>query len=138
MISMAFCAFVASEVKEPAAGVPKPIFPGVAHEVAGSTVLVHVVPLEVRTFPLVLGATVSGAPVPLPRRTLLVASVVEPVPPLATATTPVTLPAVVAVVALPLKFAVMVPAAKLLALSRITMAEAVFAAVAAFAKSSAP
>jgi hypothetical protein len=47
-------------------------------------VLDQVVPLLVRTFPLLLGATTCNAPVPLPSSTLLAASVVDPVPPLAT------------------------------------------------------
>jgi hypothetical protein len=60
-------------------------------------------------------------------------AVVVPEPPLAIATVPVTLfavVAVVAVVALPLKAAVMVPAVKLPEASRATIAFAVFALVA--------
>ena len=49
----------------------------------GNAVLCHVVPFEVRTLPLVPGATACRALVPLPRRTLLAARVVAPVPPLA-------------------------------------------------------
>jgi hypothetical protein len=49
----------------------------------------HVVPLEVRTLPEVPGATVCGAEVPLPSRTLLDVSDVAPVPPLATDKVPV-------------------------------------------------
>ena len=44
----------------------------------------QVVPSEVSTFPLVLGATKVGADVPLPRMTLLAVRVVRLVPPLAT------------------------------------------------------
>ena len=55
---------------------------------AGNAVLCHVVPLEVRTLPLDPGATACSALVPLPRRTLFAASVVAPVPPLATDTVP--------------------------------------------------
>ena len=54
----------------------------------GSAVLCHVVPFEVRTLPLVPGATVWTALVPLPRITLLATSVVAPVPPLATVSVP--------------------------------------------------
>jgi hypothetical protein len=50
----------------------------------------HVDPLEVKTLPEVPGATVCGADVPLPSRTLLAVSVVAPVPPLATGRVPVT------------------------------------------------
>jgi len=42
------------------------------------------VPLEVNTFPDVPGATVCGAEVPLPKRTLLAVNVAAPVPPWAT------------------------------------------------------
>ena len=45
--------------------------------------LVHVVPLEVSTFPVVPGATASRAPVPLPSNTLLDVNVANPVPPCA-------------------------------------------------------
>jgi hypothetical protein len=45
------------------------------------TTLVHVVPLEVKTLPDVLGATKLGADVPLPNMTLLAVSVVRLVPP---------------------------------------------------------
>jgi hypothetical protein len=51
---------------------------------------VHVVPLEVKTFPVVPGATKLTAEVPLPRITLLDVKVVAPVPPLATGSVPVT------------------------------------------------
>ena len=47
-------------------------------------------PFEVSRFPLAPGATVCGALVPLPRRTLFAVSVVAPVPPLATGSVPVT------------------------------------------------
>jgi hypothetical protein len=47
-------------------------------------------PLEVKTLPEVPGATVCGAEVPLPSRTLLAVSDVAPVPPLATGRVPVT------------------------------------------------
>ena len=67
---------------------------------------------------------------PLPSKTLLAVRDVEPVPPLATATVPETFVAVVAVVALPDKAAVIVPALKLPEPSRATMAPAVFALVA--------
>ena len=50
--------------------------------------LVHVVPLDVRTLPLVLGATACNAPVPFPSRTLLAVNDVAPVPPLATPRVP--------------------------------------------------
>jgi len=51
---------------------------------AAGAVDCHVVPLLVRTFPLVLGATNKGADVPLPSMTLLAVRVVRLVPPLAT------------------------------------------------------
>tara|TARA_R110002126_G_scaffold77034_1_gene192261 strand:- start:67 stop:858 length:792 start_codon:yes stop_codon:yes gene_type:complete len=57
---------------------------------AAGVVDCHVDPLEVKTLPEVLGATVCGADVPLPSRTLLAVSVVAPVPPLATGRVPVT------------------------------------------------
>ena len=47
-------------------------------------------PLEVRTLPLVPGATACNAEVPLPSKTLLAVNVVEPVPPFATPNVPVT------------------------------------------------
>jgi hypothetical protein len=56
--------------------------------------LVHVVPFDVSTLPDVLGATNATADVPLPKITLFAVSVVAPVPPLATATVPVTFAAV--------------------------------------------
>ena len=65
------------------------------------------VPSEVKTLPLAPGAIVCKALVPLPNKTLLTVKVVAPVPPLATATVPVTLVAevaVVAVAALPVVF----------------------------------
>jgi hypothetical protein len=43
--------------------------------------LIQVVPLLVRTFPLVLGATVFGAEVPLPSTTPFAVRLVELVPP---------------------------------------------------------
>jgi hypothetical protein len=46
-----------------------------------SAALIHVVPLLVKTFPFVPGATNCTALVPLPRMTLLAVSVVAPVPP---------------------------------------------------------
>ena len=49
---------------------------------------VHVVPLEVNTFPLVPGATTWNADVPLPSRTLLAVKVAAPVPPAATGRVP--------------------------------------------------
>jgi hypothetical protein len=52
---------------------------------------VHVVPLLVKTLPVVPGATNCTADVPLPRRTLLAVRVAAPVPPLVTAKTPVEL-----------------------------------------------
>jgi hypothetical protein len=55
---------------------------------------VQVVPLDVSTLPEVPGATKAGVDVPLPKMTLLAVRVVSPVPPLATATVPVTLAAV--------------------------------------------
>ena len=55
---------------------------------SGSAVLCHVVPFEVRTLPPVPGATVWTALVPLPSITLFAASVVAPVPPLATVRVP--------------------------------------------------
>lgn len=45
----------------------------------------QVVPLDVKTFPVVPGATACTADVPLPKMTLLAASVAAPVPPEATA-----------------------------------------------------
>jgi len=50
--------------------------------------LVQVVPLEVNTLPLVLGATKVGADVPFPKMTLLAVRVARLVPPLATASVP--------------------------------------------------
>ena len=50
----------------------------------------HVVPLDVSTFPDVLGATTCSADVPLPSRTLFAVNVAAPVPPLATGRVPVT------------------------------------------------
>jgi hypothetical protein len=50
----------------------------------------QVVPLEVRTFPDVLGAITCKADVPLPSKTLFAVKVAEPVPPLATGNVPVT------------------------------------------------
>ena len=50
----------------------------------------HVVPLEVKTLPVVPGATNRGALVPLPSNTLLAVSVAAPVPPFATGSVPVT------------------------------------------------
>jgi hypothetical protein len=51
---------------------------------AVDAVLAQVVPFEVRTLPEVPGAIACSADVPLPRSTLLAASVEAPVPPLAT------------------------------------------------------
>ena len=68
--------------------------PIVATEVtplAGTAADVHVVPLEVRTFPVVPGAIACKALVPFPNKTLLAVSVAAPVPPLATGRIPVTL-----------------------------------------------
>ena len=82
-------------------------------------------------------------PAALPRITPLRLNVVDPVPPLATATVPVTLLAVPETlpvtlpVTFPARLAVMVPALKLPAASRFTIFDAVFASVAAFAASSA-
>ena len=42
---------------------------------------VHVVPLDTKTLPFVLGATKLGVDVPLPRITLLAVKVARPVPP---------------------------------------------------------
>lgn len=53
---------------------------------AAGAVLDHVVPLLVRIFQLVHGATTCNALVPLPRRTLFAVKVVAPVPQLATET----------------------------------------------------
>lgn len=50
--------------------------------------LVQVVPLLVKTFPFVPGATNVTAEVPLPRMTLFAVRVEAPVPPLATGTCP--------------------------------------------------
>ncbi len=50
----------------------------------------HVVPSDVKILPLAPGATACGALVPLPSKTLFAASVVAPVPPLATGNVPVT------------------------------------------------
>ena len=62
----------------------------------GNAVLCHVVPFEVRTLPLVPGATACNEFVPLPSRTLFAASVLAPVPPLATASVPdVMIPALI-------------------------------------------
>jgi hypothetical protein len=61
---------------------------------AGDAALVQVVPFEVSTFPSVPGATKLTVDVPLPSKTLFAVSVVRPVPPLATATVPVTFAAV--------------------------------------------
>lgn len=69
---------------------------------------VQVVPLLVKIFPDVPGATDATAEVPLPTNTALAVSVVAPVPPLATGNVPVTsdarltFPAVIADVPLPL------------------------------------
>ena len=52
--------------------------------------LVQVVPLEVRTLPVVPGATNSGALVPLPKMTLLAVRFARLVPPLAIGRVPVT------------------------------------------------
>ena len=68
---------------------------------------------------------------PRPSPDLAVAASVPPVPPLASATMPVTL------VAFPDKFAVIVPAVKLPEASRMTIVDAVLAFVAAFARPSA-
>ena len=79
-------------------------------------------------------------PAALPRITPLRLNVVDPVPPLATATVPVTLLAVPVTlpvtlpVTFPVKLAVIVPALKLPEASRATKAEAVLAFVAALAK----
>ena len=54
---------------------------------AAGVVDCHVVPLLVRTLPLVPGATNSGADVPLPKITLFRVSVARLVPPLATGVT---------------------------------------------------
>jgi hypothetical protein len=51
----------------------------------------QVVPLEVRTFPDVLGAITCKADAPLPSKTLFAVKVAAPVPPLATGKVPVTL-----------------------------------------------
>ena len=53
----------------------------------------QVVPLDVNTLPVAPGATTCKALAPLPNKTLLSVNVVAPVPPLATATVPVTLSA---------------------------------------------
>ena len=71
-------------VKAPELGVVEPIVPGTAQLVVAAVALVHVVPLDIRTLPLAPGATACNALVPPPRSTLLAASVVVPVPPLAT------------------------------------------------------
>ena len=68
--------------------VPKAV--GVAADTDAPAELTHVVPLEVNTLPLVLGATKVGADAPLPRITLLAVRVVRLVPPLATGSVPVT------------------------------------------------
>ncbi len=60
----------------------------VTPEAAGA-VDCHVVPLEVKTLPAVLGATKLGVEVPLPRMTLLAVKVVKPVPPWSTPRVPV-------------------------------------------------
>ena len=73
------------------------------------------------------------ADVPFPINTEFAVNVAKLVPPLATATIPVTLPAVVAVVAFPERLAVMVPAEKLPDPSRFTMVFMVLVEVAAFA-----
>ena len=57
----------------------------------GAVELAQVVPLDTKTLPDVLGATVCRADVPLPSKTLLAVSVAAPVPPLATGKVPVTL-----------------------------------------------
>jgi hypothetical protein len=61
---------------------------GIDDEAAGA-VLCHVVPLLVRRFPLVEGATKLGVEVPFPNITLFAVRVVAPVPPLATESVPV-------------------------------------------------
>jgi hypothetical protein len=66
-----------------------PVVPKLIVETAASAELAQVVPLLVNTFPAVPGATACNADVPLPNRTLLAASVVDPVPPLATPRVPV-------------------------------------------------
>ena len=58
-------------------------WPLVAPEAAGA-VDAHVVPLDVRTLPVLPGATTCTADVPLPKMTLLAVKLVAPVPPLAT------------------------------------------------------
>ena len=61
---------------------------------AAGVVDAQVVPFDVSTLPDVPGATTCTAEVPLPSNTLLTVKLVAPVPPLATATVPVTLAAV--------------------------------------------
>ena len=55
---------------------------------------VQVVPFEVKTLPFVPGATTFKELVPFPNKTLFAVNVVDPVPPFATATVPLTFPAV--------------------------------------------
>jgi hypothetical protein len=56
----------------------------------GGAAEAQVVPLEVKTFPELPGATACRALVPLPNNTLLAVNVAAPVPPLATGSVPVT------------------------------------------------
>ena len=73
---------------EPSAKVPVAIASSVP--LGGRAVDAQLVPSLVKTLPAVPGATAATADVPLPISTLLAASVVAPVPPLATPSVPVT------------------------------------------------
>ena len=76
-----------SSAKEEVTVVWSEVFRTCVQLFAGAS-LVHVVPLLVRTLPLVPGATKVGVLVPAPRMTLFAVSVVRPVPPLATISVP--------------------------------------------------
>jgi hypothetical protein len=74
---------------------------------------VQVVPLDVSTLPVVLGATNVGAEAPLPKITLFAVSVESPVPPSATARSviPVIVPPLIVAVVIVAAENVAVPAA---------------------------
>jgi hypothetical protein len=76
---------------------------------AAGVVEAHVVPLDVSTFPEVLGATTCSALVPLPNKTLFAVRVVAPVPPLATTSVPAKVNVPEVVIGLPLNVIPVVP-----------------------------
>jgi hypothetical protein len=112
---------VANNVATP---VPKPETPEL---IGNPDPFVNVTEVGVPKAGLISVGEVDNTTLPVP------VDVVTPVPPFATATVPVTLVAVVAVVALPDKFAEIVPAVKLPLASLLTIVLAVFAFVAEFA-----